>query len=190
MKDTIVAPKGFPTLEEIEQAKSLAPEMDPYSHYVLNILIRVSRNMEINLDRNMNDYGLTMGRYAVLAKIYQVGRKGIPSSKLADAMGVTRATMTGLLDNLERDGLVRRSRRTNDKRRIDVRVTNKAREKFRNLLPDHCARVRETFSVFSEEEMAQFSNLLFKLDGNLKHLTTRPDASDSSTSATEGSSHA
>lgn len=174
MTEPVIIPKHFPTLAEIEQAKSLAPDMNPMAHFVLNVLLRVTRRLESALDNNMMDYGLTMGRYAVLAKIYQSGRKGISASVLADSLGVTRATMTGLLESLERDKLITRIRREDDKRRLDICATPKAKRLLAKIVPDHCDRVGETFSVFEDKEMRAFVDFLFKLDANLIPLTSRP----------------
>lgn len=157
-------PKTFPSLEELARAKSIAPDIDPFSHFVLNSLLRVTRNVESALDRNMSEYGLTMGRYIVLAAVYRCGRKGVSTSELADSLGVTRATMTGLLDNLERDRLVERMRREDDRRRIDVRATAKAHSYLMKILPDHCDKVRKTFSVFNKDEMEVMLSLLGRLD--------------------------
>ena len=171
MSEPVIIPKHFPTLAEIEQAKSLAPDMDPMAHYVLNVLLRVTRRLEVSLDKNMMDYGLSMGRYVVLAKIYQSGRKGISASALADSLGVTRATMTGLLDSLERDEFISRVRREDDKRRLDICATPKAKKHLAKIVPDHCDRVGETFSIFTDKEMQSFVDFPFKLDASLAPLT-------------------
>ena len=56
----------------------------------------------------------------------RAGTAASPSS-LARELGLTTASTTVLLDRLERAGHVRRSPRTDDRRRVDVTVTDSAK---------------------------------------------------------------
>lgn len=159
-----------PTLKEIEQARSIAPDINALAHYLMYVLTRVNRNLELAINRNMDSYGLTTGRYLVIEIAYRAGEKGIASSALAETLGVKRATITGLLDNLEKDGLIERVRRTQDKRRIDIRATQKAEDYLKSILPDHCSRVDQTFSNFTEKELHDATQFMFKLDSRLSFL--------------------
>lgn len=170
-------PKRFPTLNEIEQTRRLAPKIDPWAHYVVNEILKVSRALEVQLDRNMAKYDLTMGRYLVLAEVYRSGKDGIATSILADNLGVTRATITGLLDLLESQGLVERDRRNDDRRRVDVRITAQGKSHLSDLLPDHCQRVADALSILSQEEREQFVELLHKVDEHIHVLGS--EATDS-----------
>jgi len=52
-----------------------------------------------------------------------LGQRGpLSPSELANFTGVTPATMTGILDRLERDGWVRRARDDPDRRRVTIQV--------------------------------------------------------------------
>ena len=61
-------------------------------------------------------FGLSEGRFIVLFLLDSVPR-GVAPNKLAEQAGVTPATMTGLIDGLERDNLVNRQADPDDRRR-------------------------------------------------------------------------
>ena len=96
------------------------------------------------------------------------GDLGLPSgprtpAELADAAGVTRATMTGLVDTLERDGLVRRVPDKEDHRMMSVVLTPKARQFLAGMLPGHFQLMAALTSTLSESERQTLVALLNKI---------------------------
>ncbi|WP_366932642.1 MarR family winged helix-turn-helix transcriptional regulator [Sphingopyxis sp.] len=89
---------------------------------------------------------------------------------------VTRATVTGLLDNLERDGLVDRLRRKDDKRRVDVFLTKKGQALMESMMPDHCARVASGLDGLTKAEKRQMIEYRHKIeDGAAKFSDSKTD---------------
>jgi DNA-binding MarR family transcriptional regulator len=84
-------------------------------------------------------------------------------AELADAAGVTRATMTGLVDTLERDGLVRRMPDKEDRRMMSVVLTPKARQFLSDMLPGHFQLMAALTSTLSESERQTLVALLNKI---------------------------
>lgn len=91
------------------------------------------------LDDFFSSYGLTQGRFALLSLLMN-RPDGMKPSDLADEAGVTRATVTGLLDGLERDGLVRRAAGTGDKRSRVVKMTPVAHGLMEGVLGEYFRR--------------------------------------------------
>lgn len=75
------------------------------------------------------------GRFTVLALLLDAPDYCLAPSQLASASGVTRATMTGLLDGLERDSFVERRADKNDRRKLNVRLTPAGRNRLLELAP-------------------------------------------------------
>ena len=96
---------------------------------------------EINrvLDNFFAAYGLTQGRFALLSLLMNQP-DGLKPSHLADRAGVTRATVTGLLDGLERDGLVKRAAGSGDKRSRLVKMTPVAHGLMEGVLGEYFRR--------------------------------------------------
>lgn len=69
-------------------------------------------------------FGLPASQLAALQKLWQ--EDGLTISELGERMGLNASTVTGLVDRLERSGLVYRSRSKNDRRVVTVWLTEKA----------------------------------------------------------------
>jgi len=75
-------------------------------------------------------HGLGGTDVRALIALLDLERAGRPASPtlLARQLGLTTASTTALLDRLERAGHVRRTPRTDDRRRVDIAVTDAAKE--------------------------------------------------------------
>lgn len=103
------------------------------------------------LESFLSDYGLSQGRFYVLLLLlhYCEDNCGLLPSVLADKLSVSRATITGLLDGLERDGLVKRERDRSDKRTTSVRLTPVARGVMEGVLNEYYRRVGKWLGTVS-----------------------------------------
>ncbi|MFY0408583.1 MarR family winged helix-turn-helix transcriptional regulator [Solicola sp. PLA-1-18] len=61
------------------------------------------------------------------AVLFLATRGSAGAAELADHLGMTRASITVLVDRLERDGMVVRERSTVDRRRVSISTTPAAR---------------------------------------------------------------
>lgn len=95
--------------------------MDDRSETALIALRRIMRATELNSRLLANRTGLTTSQLIVLQIVARNG-KAMPST-VARAAGLTQATVTSLVDKLERRGLVTRRRDTVDRRRIWIEAT-------------------------------------------------------------------
>jgi DNA-binding MarR family transcriptional regulator len=93
-------------------------------------------------------------------------------AELADAAGVTRATMTGLIDTLERDGFVKREPDPDDRRMMSVRLTAAGERFLREFMPGHFQAVASLMSPLSEAERKTLVRLLGKLQQHASALNT------------------
>ena len=100
---------------------------------------------------------------------------GCPKShtpaELAEHAGVTRATMTGLIDTLERDGLVTRTPDPTDRRMMSVSLTPHGVNRLQEILPAHFKRMSALVSVLSESERRTMVTLLGKILDKAAELT-------------------
>ncbi|RYG63014.1 MarR family transcriptional regulator, partial [bacterium] len=87
-------------------------------------------------------------------------------SELAEKIGVTRATMTGLLDGLEKDGFVQRRQHPDDRRALTVHLTDAGQAFLEAMLPEHYRRVAQLMSGLDTDERRQLVQLLTKVSAN------------------------
>ncbi|EHK63558.1 MarR family winged helix-turn-helix transcriptional regulator [Achromobacter arsenitoxydans] len=88
---------------------------------------------------------------------------GLPPHELAVRAGVTRATITGLVDGLERDGFVLRQGGQADRRKIAVTLTTKGKTTAARLFKEHTAWIGSLFGGLSAAEQGQLGELLEKV---------------------------
>jgi DNA-binding MarR family transcriptional regulator len=107
-------------------------------------------------------YGLTPTQFFLLTALYE--EDGLLISVLARKVALDRATLTGLLDRLERDGLTERRADPEDRRAIRVHLTAKAaelREELTELYHDNNGMF---LSLLSREEKEVFERVVNKLE--------------------------
>lgn len=88
-------------------------------------------------------------------------------SELGDRLIVTRATVTGLLDSLERRGFVLRSANPTDRRSLTVEITPAGIEVLGRLRVLIHGNEKEWMSALAEPEIRTYIDLLHRLQDNL-----------------------
>lgn len=86
-------------------------------------------------------------------------------------MGVTRATMTGLLNGLKTGDFIERVADPRDRRRIGVHLTPEGRQVLEKLLPDYYRNMARLTAGLSENERQTMLSLLVKINQKLNSLS-------------------
>lgn len=105
--------------------ESRRPLSDKETHTVeamtaLRVTARLTRQL---MDRWAEKHGLSEGRLHVLFTLASAPKHQLPLGELADQLDVTPRNITGLIDHLERDGLVERVDDPDDRRLTYARLT-------------------------------------------------------------------
>src|SRR5574339_983042 len=104
---------------------------------------------------------LTWSQFAVLESLYHLGH--MTQGEISAKVLKSGSNMTTVIDNLERDGLVRRERDVDDRRVIHVHLTEAGSNKVEAVLPGHVAALVEEISVLSAAEQETLGALCKKL---------------------------
>jgi DNA-binding MarR family transcriptional regulator len=152
-----------PTLDQARrQVEHYGLEVDPQAVLVAVRLIsagaRVGRAAEVHFAR----FGLSTGRYRLLADLEDHGGEKSPSRLAAD-LDVSRATVTGLLDGLEREGLIARRPSVEDGRGTVAVLTARGAQLLRDMASEHFGRLEAMVGGLSVEERAVFLDLLARV---------------------------
>ncbi|MEP7055564.1 MAG: MarR family transcriptional regulator [Actinomycetota bacterium] len=114
-------------------------------------------------------HGLSIAARVMLATIEGAGEP-LAASALADRLLVSGASITSLVDTLERKGLVRRVRSADDRRLVLVALTEAASPVIDAFLPEVTALHAAEFAIFSPAEREQFVMLLARLNAHIASL--------------------
>jgi DNA-binding MarR family transcriptional regulator len=132
--------------------------------------LRVASDIFAQQQAFFGRYDLSEGKLVVLQLLRQAPQYRLTPSALAEAAGVTRGTMTGLLAGLEQSGLVKRTQHPEDGRMFSIELTEQALELFERILPERIQRIVAFMSSLSEEEQHQLRALLEKMEHGLPAL--------------------
>lgn len=172
--------KDLPRYECLLEASKRYPELDPSACEAFLHLLRTADEASLYIEENFADHGISQGRFGVLMQLWgacQVGCSpidGLTPAELAERTCVTRATITGLIDTLERDGYVSRTADTEDRRMMHVCLTPKARDLMQRLLPLHFRRMACLMEPLSEAERKTLVALMGKLLQHAAALAQSP----------------
>ena len=98
----------------------------------------------------------------------------LPSNVIAERLLITTASMTSLLDTLQRKGLIRRAPHPSDRRKILVEITPQARDLVDRMLPVLHAAEAEIFAPLPAVDRAALIDLLARVQSRLADLQQKP----------------
>ncbi|WP_152396237.1 MarR family winged helix-turn-helix transcriptional regulator [Paenibacillus guangzhouensis] len=170
----------IPTLAQTKrQVDRYGLDVDAQAVLVAARLMTAGAKLGHAADIHFSRFGLSTGRYRLLADLEDNEGEVLPS-QLAENLGVTRATVTGLIDILERDGLVSRRTSSLDGRQKSVLLTELGAKKLRDMAAEHYARLEAMVSDLTIEERTVFLDLLGRITQGISALTDESIASSES----------
>lgn len=171
MSPELVIPREIPSHQVLEDLSRRYNELEPSAVASALTLLKVAAELHAALNQHFAGYNLSQGRFVVLITLYTAPGAEMCCSDVADSIGVSRATMTGLLDGLERDGLIKRVDHPDDRRRITVTLTSSGRRVLERILPDHFRKIAGMMSALSENDRRKMIELLNRVRQGLAGLS-------------------
>ncbi len=153
----------------------------PDDQRILAAIRRIIRAVDLYSHRLAEEYGLTGPQLAALHEIAR--RQPLRAGELAGALLISQATTTGILERLERSGLVTRTRSSTDRRGVDVHITPAARTLLGTAPPLLQDRLRANLARLPEWErtsiLATLQRVAAMMDAEgldaSPHLVTGPE---------------
>ncbi|GAB4577984.1 MAG: MarR family transcriptional regulator [Anaerolineales bacterium] len=126
----------------------------------LNTYIKLSRAAEsVNnrINAHLQSYQLTTSQFGVLEALYHLGP--LQSGELGAKILKSSGNMTLVLDNLEKRHLIVRQRRADDRRCIEIHLTEEGTTLVAQIIPPHVAGIVQAFSTLTPTEQEQLAAL-------------------------------
>lgn len=160
--------KKLPRYECLLEAAQKFPDLNPSAMEAHLYLLKAGTDCMDFGQEYLASHGVSSGRFTVLMLLLKKqafcdNSATVTPAELADMAGCTRATMTGLVDTLERDHLVKRVPDEKDRRMMAVGLTPKGIALLQKMLPEHFRRISEVMSCLNETERKTLVRLLEKI---------------------------
>jgi MarR family 2-MHQ and catechol resistance regulon transcriptional repressor len=136
--------------------KKLTPsEVSVLSAYIK--LMRAAESVTVRSHRHLASVKMTFGQFSVLEALYHLGP--LCQKEIADKILKSPRNITMIVDNLEKRGLVRRERDTNDRRYLNIHLTQKGLKLFEQVFPRHIKGLKEELDILEPEELKELGRL-------------------------------
>ena len=141
-----------------QKVLKLKPENENTINEIVGAIRRLVRAVYLDSAKMSKQFGLTGPQSAVLRTLINAGP--ISSADLSRKLYVTPANITGIIDRLEKKGLVERMRKKGDRRVTLVELTESG-QKLSQLLPDPIElRLINGLAHLEEESVKNLDNAM------------------------------
>jgi DNA-binding MarR family transcriptional regulator len=147
--------KGVKTMNDV-------PTREDMLHLISNVCGRKYQWMHDRLDA----LGLYHGQPSVLNELWV--REGMTQSELSDALNRSPSTITKMVQRMEKAGFVERRDDPEDERISRVYLTASGRNVKSAVEDIWRSFAYQAFDTFTEQELAQFYTLLYRLYHNIE----------------------
>ncbi len=146
--------------------RSLVGQLPPstrISFEALAALRMASHAMHLHMQRWADSHGLSEGRLQVLFRLRHAPGHALAMAGLAEALNVSPRNITGLVDHLEKDGLVERVPDPTDRRSVLARLTEPGARKIESIWREGIERELPLVEGFTREELVQLRHVCLRL---------------------------
>jgi MarR family transcriptional regulator, 2-MHQ and catechol-resistance regulon repressor len=147
------------------------PLDDPETQRALRLFVVLARCTNSVFEHARDDiqqHDLKPSEFAVLEMLYHKGP--MPLGEVASRVLLTTGSLTHVIDQLEKKGLVARVPCAKDRRVLYADLTEEGRMKIADIFPGHAERIRQALSGLSAEEQEQAIALLKRLGLSAKAM--------------------
>ncbi len=141
---------------------------------LLSCTVRIENKIRLRLRREFNT---TLPRFDLMAQLER-SAGGLRMSELSQRLMVSGGNVTGITDQLEREGFVSRTACPGDRRAFTVKLTDAGMKRFREMAARHELWIAELLGGLSRDEKEAMINELGKLKMHINRasaVTSEPN---------------
>jgi MarR family transcriptional regulator, multiple antibiotic resistance protein MarR len=125
------------------------------------LLTRAKLQLLDDLDRELEPLDITAAQYVILVRLSEVDVGS--ASGLCKGVSYDPGAMTRMIDRLEKKGLVRRVRRADDRRKVDLELTAEGKTLRPKLIAAVVKVLNRRLRGFNKDEVEQFTVFLRRM---------------------------
>lgn len=127
----------------------------------IRLLAECMQLFEKNSSARVRALGFTESQFDIIATLGNTD--GMTCKELGEKTLITKGTLTGVLDRLDKKGLIERARGDGDQRQLFVKLTAAGSNTFNEIFPQVVQQGRESFSSYGEQDFVSLERELLKL---------------------------
>lgn len=139
-------------------------------HQALRLWLRLltcTNLIEGDVRRRLSQrFSITLPRFDLMAQLHRCP-EGLTMSELSKRMMVTGGNVTGITDQVEREGYVVREVSPTDRRVFRVRLTEAGQTAFDEMAAEHELWIKDLMGGLDDGEISQLLNLLGRLKDHI-----------------------
>lgn len=128
---------------------------------VVRELVRAYQAFRSYDDAHIRQLGLTSSQFDAVATLGNT--PGMTFKQLAEKTLTTKGELTGIIDRLEKKGLVRREVPPEDRRSFIAVLTPEGERVFQETFPAHIAHLKQRFERLDRQELEEIRVALEKI---------------------------
>lgn len=129
---------------------------------ILRALRQITRRLSEHSHRLSREAGLTVPQVLCLRAVAEL-RDSATVATIGRRVDMGAPTVSGVVDRLERQGLVRRERCTQDRRRVYIRLTGTGEERLEELPPPLHHRFLSRLESLPDADRDHIGDVLFSV---------------------------
>ena len=136
----------------------------PAEKQALDVYIKLERAADAvtaRINSHLSNFNLTVSQFGVLEALYHLG--AMHQNELAEKILKSSGNMTLVIDNLSKRNLVKRQRDTEDRRRVQVHLTEEGQALIAQIFPRHVQIVVDVMGTLTSDEQLQLDALCRKV---------------------------
>jgi MarR family transcriptional regulator, 2-MHQ and catechol-resistance regulon repressor len=135
-------------------------------------LKRAAETISTRLQPLLAAHGLSESQFGVMEALLHLGP--MCQKDLGEKLLRSCGNITMVVDNLEKRHLIQRVRSTEDRRFINVSLTDSGREQISRLFPDHVANVVQAMDVLDADDQERLGQLCRQLGRGQRRIEGSP----------------
>ncbi|MCF8474717.1 MAG: MarR family transcriptional regulator [Emcibacter sp.] len=109
-----------------------------------------------------SEFGVTLPRFDLMSALYRE-QGGLTMGELSKRMLVSNGNVTGIVERLQKEGLVKRWVLPTDRRIYSVGLTPKGRSEFKVMADRHKEWISDILGELDEEDVAQMTKMMGRM---------------------------
>jgi DNA-binding MarR family transcriptional regulator len=150
---------------------SLPPDIKPEIDAIFEAIVYLSTESRRITKALARRADLTGPQLTVLKMLEGVGDLSL--SDLSDRIRAQNSTVTGIIDRMEREGLVVRARSTEDRRVVHIRLTDRGAKIAREIVVEPMEIFRSALESLTPGEMRDLLRILTKIARRVQSIVKR-----------------